>query len=291
VADTASPPAFQFYAADFISDDTVALMTNEQVGAYVLLLCYSWQRPDGLPAAMSSLARLCRCTESRFSKKIWPSMSGKWQKNELGHFFNPRLERVRQEQVDYRAHQSRAGRAGAASMWAKKRMAGHVRSMSGHVETAVTGQCPKDGSPSPSPSPTLKQERTETREPDGFARFWLAYPRKVGKDAAMKAFAKRKPDEATFDAMLDALAVQSLSVQWTREGGRFVPNPATWLNQGRWQDEVAAPQQQLSDLDLREAGEIYRRNWGGRCHHEEGHKGSTECIQQIAIDRRLKRSA
>lgn len=70
-----------------------------------------------------------------------------------------------------------------------------------------------------------------------FDEFWQAYPKKVGKDAARKAFAKRKPDRVLLDGMLRAVWRQRRSEQWTRESGRFIPNPATWLNQGRWQDE------------------------------------------------------
>jgi hypothetical protein len=125
-----------------------------------------------------------------------------------------------------------------------------------------------------------------------FENFWAAYPKKVGKDDARRSFAKRKPSQALLDSMLEAIELQRVSPQWSRDGGQFIPNPATWLNQGRWQDEVAPADASLSDLDLREAAETFRRSYGGRCMHEGSpHKGSTECIQQIAIDRRLKRSA
>jgi len=72
-----------------------------------------------------------------------------------------------------------------------------------------------------------------------FDEFWSAYPKKTGKDAARKAFDRRKVDDALLAAMLAAIAVQVRSKQWQDEGGRFIPNPATWLNQGRWQDEGA----------------------------------------------------
>ncbi len=72
-----------------------------------------------------------------------------------------------------------------------------------------------------------------------FERFWQAYPKKVGKDAARKAFDKRKPDDGLLTAMLSTVAVQRSSVEWAKDGGQYIPNPATWLNQGRWQDEVA----------------------------------------------------
>jgi hypothetical protein len=39
-------------------------------------------------------------------------------------------------------------------------------------------------------------------------------------------------------------------LQWLREGGRFIPNPATWLNQERWGDEPDPEVPQLSDRNL-----------------------------------------
>ena len=68
-----------------------------------------------------------------------------------------------------------------------------------------------------------------------FDRFWSAYPKKVGKEAARKAFAKAK---APLDVMLSAIDRQKNSQQWKRDNGQYIPNPATWLNQGRWDDEV-----------------------------------------------------
>lgn len=70
-----------------------------------------------------------------------------------------------------------------------------------------------------------------------FDVFWKAYPRKQGKGAAEKAFAKAKLN-GHFDSMLTALELQKQSEQWRRDAGQFVPNPATWLNQRRWEDEI-----------------------------------------------------
>jgi uncharacterized protein YdaU (DUF1376 family) len=69
---------------------------------------------------------------------------------------------------------------------------------------------------------------------DGFEEFWQAYPKKVGKDAAAKSWIKTK---ARIDDVLPALAWQKETDQWRRNDGQFIPNPATYLNQGRWQDE------------------------------------------------------
>lgn len=82
-----------------------------------------------------------------------------------------------------------------------------------------------------------------------FDLFWQAYPKKVGKQAARKAFHRAK---APVESLLHAISEQKRSAQWSREGGRFIPNPATWLNQGRWEDELpsaAAPRAKREEAD------------------------------------------
>lgn len=69
----------------------------------------------------------------------------------------------------------------------------------------------------------------------GFDRFWAAYPRKVGKGAAEKSFERIRPDAALVSRMLAAIAAQKNSDNWQRG---YIPNPATWLNQRRWEDEI-----------------------------------------------------
>ena len=67
-----------------------------------------------------------------------------------------------------------------------------------------------------------------------FDRFWQAYPKKTGKGAASKAWAKAKPP---IEAVLAALAWQRTQPAWVKDAGDYIPNPATWLNQRRWEDE------------------------------------------------------
>lgn len=83
------------------------------------------------------------------------------------------------------------------------------------------------------------------RDP-GFADFWKAYPKKQGIGAAEKAWKKIKPSEQLLGAMLFAISKQKRSRQW-REG--YIPNPATWLNQRRWEDVVDdAPPQTFAEM-------------------------------------------
>jgi len=70
---------------------------------------------------------------------------------------------------------------------------------------------------------------------DGFNQFWEAYPKKVGRDAALKSWEKVKP---SIDDVINALAWQKRTDQWSKNNGQYIPNPSTYLNQGRWKDEM-----------------------------------------------------
>lgn len=67
--------------------------------------------------------------------------------------------------------------------------------------------------------------------------FWEAYPRKIGKKAAQRAW-KRSKDKPDISIIIEAIERQKTSDQWLKDCGRFIPHPATWLHQGRWDDET-----------------------------------------------------
>jgi hypothetical protein len=70
----------------------------------------------------------------------------------------------------------------------------------------------------------------------GFGEFWSAYPKKVGKDAAVRAYeraARKVAPSVIAEGLHRALA-------WWDDNGtqrQYIPHPATWLNGGRWADE------------------------------------------------------
>jgi len=70
-----------------------------------------------------------------------------------------------------------------------------------------------------------------------FDLFWSAYPRKIGKRKAAEAWARAK-GKPPLEIILNAVEAQKSGDHWRRDGGQYVPNPATWLHQGRWDDEV-----------------------------------------------------
>jgi hypothetical protein len=95
----------------------------------------------------------------------------------------------------------------------------------------------------PKPSSLAVADGDDPDEPEAerikpFDQFWAAYPRRVGKQDAQKAWAKIKPDAVVQALILKAIENQKQGADWRKEDGQFIPHPATWLRAGRWLDEV-----------------------------------------------------
>jgi hypothetical protein len=83
----------------------------------------------------------------------------------------------------------------------------------------------------------VKKEKNNTYSAD-FLSFYAAYPRKVAKVEAWKAWEKCNGDRPEIALIISAVKKQKNSVQWKKERGQFIPHPATWINKKRWEDEV-----------------------------------------------------
>lgn len=127
----------------------------------------------------------------------------------------------------------------------------------GEVPTSEQPETPNHSQTVPEPFLNQKQEQEQEQEQeehpcasadardrpgrattsDGFEQFWAAYPKRVSKGAARKAWAKLKPSEQLLQAILAGIGRAKTSAQWLRDDGRFVPHPATWLNAEGWLDD------------------------------------------------------
>lgn len=72
----------------------------------------------------------------------------------------------------------------------------------------------------------------------GFARFYGLYPKRQKRAEAEKAWLKLSPSPELQATILTALAQHVQQDAWLRDGGQFVPLPASWLNARRWEDEL-----------------------------------------------------
>jgi hypothetical protein len=102
-----------------------------------------------------------------------------------------------------------------------------------------------------------------------FVQFWAAYPKKRNKKDALKAFAQARREGATLNMMLAALEWQRNQRQWVRDGGQFIPFPASWIRAGAYEDEPDEP----VVLPAKEYwADICQREHGGTCVNRWSHE-------------------
>lgn len=82
-----------------------------------------------------------------------------------------------------------------------------------------------------------------------FDEWWLAYPRKVGRLAALRAYAK-----ARIIATPDELLAGVLEFRkHLPDEMQFCPHAASWLNAGRWMDDYTPIKSEKPKLDAHKA--------------------------------------
>lgn len=161
------------------------------------------------------------------------------------------------------------------------------RKRNGNATQDVTRDVTRDVTPTPSPKnlsdPSFNSEINQTlsppktplkgvkkvpglAKPNGFGRFWEAYPNKVGKRAAELEYEralKRISGPDPPGAILAGLERAKQSRKW-REEPEFIPHPRTWLHQGRWEDQpLEATPHERPHNDPRQTA----RAEGLRAHH------------------------
>ena len=90
---------------------------------------------------------------------------------------------------------------------------------------------PECGILNPEPAKPVSDANCERKK--WFDCFWLQYPTKTNKQAALKAWTKLKVDESLYQQIMLAVAKQKNWQQW-QEG--YIPHGSTWLNGKRWED-------------------------------------------------------
>lgn len=115
-----------------------------------------------------------------------------------------------------------------------KRVAAHKK---GNADGNAKGNAAIVTTALPKEEKNREEKNTDTNVSvsSDFESWWNHYPKKVGKDAAAKAYAKAVKSIAPaelLNASLPRLA------QLAKRETRFIPNPATWLNSGGWKDDI-----------------------------------------------------
>jgi len=205
---------YQFNIGDYKS--ATGHLTNEEDLAYRRLLDMYYDSESKIPLDTEWVARRIRVEAS----VIRDVLNDMFVRHEDGYFH------ARCEQVISAYH----------LMAEKNRANGRL---GGRKKNPVGNPVATDSQPIAKATINHKLEtRNDKPTNEEFEVFWKAYPKKTGKDLARTAFSKRKVNNELLETMLKAIAQQKNTDQWKKDNGQFIPMPATWLNQGRWEDEV-----------------------------------------------------
>jgi hypothetical protein len=200
------------WSSDHLKDGYVPLYVLDQVGA------------DEVLADELVRVKLWTKTKTGYQFRNW----AKWQQTREDVEGRRKAERDRKNayREQKRAEREKSGERPAPVP------PGHPRDKGGSPGHQALTQSPTQPIPiNNTPSPPAGGAAA-------FAEWYMAYPRKVGKEAARKAYDRvvRKVAPAVLLA-----AARKYSADPNLPEKQFIPHPATWLNQGRWEDEPLPP--------------------------------------------------
>ncbi len=271
-------PGLTIWTDSYLADTHPGLSLEEH-GAYFLLLMFAWRTPDcSLPDDDEWIRRKLGIKYQTWQRlrpvvleAFWSLDDGRWRQKRLCK------ERAKAD------HKSSISAASAKTGW-KHRKAKLLKSLipndanalpthqSGNATTSTSTSIKKEkkerlfindgavvdgksGFESPGP-PGRKREINgkgagETAiaksdwPPDYGEQFWKAYPRRVGKKAAMDKLGKiKKRCEVSWQALMSGVLRYAAAVK--HSDPQYIKHPSTWLNAGCWDDEHAPAQPRLN---------------------------------------------
>lgn len=273
-------PYLPLYVLDFLVDEKLAYCSAESTGVYIRLMCILHKMPEYGVVTLKEREKKSDDTIRNFADQLSYLMP--YQVDVIDRSLRELVsegvltlegERLYQKRMvkdgEISAKRSDAGKRGADSTNSRfaaanssanspantsandsaKVSANHSANSENENEYEIENESEidiEDDRVSISvPKKSLQEER--------FDEFWKAYPRKSNKGGARKAWKKLSPDKELFAKIMAALEVAKKCEQWTKDRGQFIPYPATWLNQERWDDDYGpspvAPNSVQDDFD------------------------------------------
>ncbi|MCJ2038250.1 YdaU family protein [Methylobacterium sp. J-059] len=298
----------EFYKMDFRAWNTGTVdLSLEQEAAY-LRLCHAMYDAGGpVPGSTRFLMSIFRCANSKAAGLVRQLVkAGKIQRTPDGLLTNRRVT----TELSNRERLSETRRAAGEMGGKSHRIAGggkqsepRVTSECGSSDPGVTPECGSSDHPvAPSKSlknndaakanaSTLRSRGEERREeppkapkgadPEGFAEFWKAYPKRDGDNSrktALRAYGKVIGSGITPAAILSAVRAHAADMRAKGKlGTELVPMASTWLNQGRFERFTNAPEAHREAARADPAARLARvpedewrarvRSWESRCGH------------------------
>lgn len=229
---------YEHHLGDYLRDTAHLSMLED--GAYRRLMDAYYIREQPLPSELRDVYRLVRASSKQDREAVDVVLREFFQHTDAGW----QHKRCASEIARFQDKQAKARRS-AETRWNAKRAEceGNANASHDSMRTHCEGNAPRARPQSPDTSLTPHSPPRGAGKvaefPPGFEEFWLAYPRRLAKQDAAKAFAKLRADDALLRRILASLEVAKASPDWLKDGGRFIPHAATWLNGKRWEDELS----------------------------------------------------
>ncbi len=289
--------AFPLHVGDWLKG--TARLRPEARGFYLDLLLYQWDADAPIPEDEVEQMQIARCTDRRQWRDAWARLREKFEPVE-GGYRNRRVEEERAKLQKTREQRAEAGAKGNRQRWGNRR--GTPReSVAGAIAEHVAGESRERRIPSSDLLSDLDLKTNPDHTPlppegadDGFDAFWQAYPRKVAKVSAERAWRKLRPSADTAVLIVHALRQHCRQPQWQRDGGAYIPHAATWLNQHRWNDDIDAGERPpTSGLASSPNGMSWwhdcKRDHDGACPNRNQHdlRVFREAQQETPLDEKL----
>jgi len=266
-------PAFQFYPGDWMRDLSLRSCTVTSRGMWIDLLCLMWDgeprgflRVGGRAIGAKEISRLLGVKLSVVESSLADLKAhGVSSAAEDGALYSRRMvrdERVREVRASGGPKGAEFGPQGAeyGAKGGRPKTPLNGDGKGGFdIPPSCSAEKPPPASASASasgsvvlssPAGPLNGSGNSTSSPGGlspavlakvdesnFDAFWDAYPKKVGKLNARKAWKQTTKLRPALAVLLDRLRILSASPQWTKDGAQYAPHPATWLRRGGWDDE------------------------------------------------------
>jgi len=228
-------PSFQFYPADWKKDLELQSCCLEARGLWIELLCimhhaspYGTLRVNGEIPPIKVVSHLVGIHPGRYARLLSElERYGVIRKDESGAHYSKRM-------VDDNALSEKRRVAGA--------LGGNPNLVKQGVKQTAKQKTPPSSSSSTSTSTSTsfsssKKKKDMAKSLTQFEPWYLIYPRKIARGAAEKAWIKINPDEILVAKIMEGTRAQVEAGKLVK-GSEFTPHPASWLNAGRWTDEI-----------------------------------------------------
>ena len=219
-----SLPYYKRFPRDFL-EGTIGL-SFEVKGAYAIVLDLIYMRDGRLPDDARYIAGQLGCSVRKWTAILAELVAAGKLRVVGGIISNFRADYLTEESRSYQDKQ--------------REIAGKPRKNNAQRQPKPSQSEPEPEREANASLSIARTGPTATEIARGFVLFWTEYPKRVGKDAAAKSFAnamRRAGGSDPLETIMDGL--RRALPGW--DDPQFIPNPTTWLNQGRWEDDAPSP--------------------------------------------------